>query len=66
VTGFPNHYRLTGIGGRFEIAVQSGALNLTQRWLGHTRISTTAIYASVGGLEETLNGVVTKLLKIMI
>jgi site-specific recombinase XerD len=27
-------------------------LNLVQRWLGHARISTTAIYASASGPEE--------------
>lgn len=33
--------------------LQSGApLNLTQRWLGHARLSTTAIYADVSGAEE--------------
>ena len=34
-------------------AIRSGVpLNLVQRWLGHARISTTAIYASVCGPEE--------------
>jgi integrase/recombinase XerD len=33
--------------------LQSGVpLNLTQRWLGHAQISTTAIYASASGPEE--------------
>jgi len=33
--------------------LQSGVpLNLTQRWLGHARMSTTAIYANVSGAEE--------------
>jgi integrase/recombinase XerD len=33
--------------------LQSGVpLNLTQRWLGHARISTTAIYANASGPEE--------------
>ena len=33
--------------------LQSGVpLNLTQRWLGHARISTTAIYAAASGPEE--------------
>jgi integrase len=33
--------------------LQSGVpLNLTQRWLGHARISTTAIYAAACGPEE--------------
>lgn len=33
--------------------LQAGVpLNLTQRWLGHARISTTAIYADVSGPEE--------------
>jgi integrase/recombinase XerD len=35
--------------------LQSGVpLNLTQRWLGHARISTTAIYAAAYGPEESL------------
>lgn len=34
-------------------ALQAGApLNLVQRWLGHSRLSTTAIYADVSGNEE--------------
>jgi len=34
--------------------LQAGVpLNLAQRWLGHSRISTTAIYAAVSGPEET-------------
>lgn len=34
-------------------ALQSGVpLNLLQRWLGHARISTTAIYAAASGPEE--------------
>jgi site-specific recombinase XerD len=34
-------------------ALQAGIpLNLAQRWLGHSRISTTAIYADVSGDEE--------------
>jgi integrase len=34
-------------------ALQAGApLNLVQRWLGHARISTTAIYADASGPEE--------------
>jgi integrase len=34
-------------------AVQSGvALNVLQRWMGHARIETTAIYADVTGKEE--------------
>jgi integrase/recombinase XerD len=34
-------------------SLQSGVpLNLTQRWLGHARISTTAIYANASGPEE--------------
>jgi integrase/recombinase XerD len=34
-------------------SLQSGApLNLVQRWLGHARISTTAIYADASGPEE--------------
>jgi integrase/recombinase XerD len=33
--------------------LQSGVpLNLTQRWMGHARISTTAIYADASGPEE--------------
>ena len=33
--------------------IQSGApLNLVQRWLGHSRIATTAIYADASGPEE--------------
>src|SRR5262249_59548018 len=33
--------------------LQSGVpLNLLQRWLGHARITTTAIYADVSGPEE--------------
>lgn len=36
-------------------ALQSGIpLNLAQRWLGHARISTTAIYADVAGPEELM------------
>lgn len=36
-------------------AVQKGIpLNIVQRWLGHTRIETTAIYANVMGNEERL------------
>ena len=36
-------------------ALQSGVpLNLVQRWLGHARISTTAIYANVIGDEERI------------
>jgi hypothetical protein len=27
-------------------------LRLTQRWLGHTRITTKTIYADAGGAEE--------------
>jgi integrase/recombinase XerD len=35
-------------------SLQSGVpLNLVQRWLGHARISTTAIYADASGPEET-------------
>jgi integrase/recombinase XerD len=35
-------------------SLQAGVpLNLTQRWLGHARISTTAIYAAASGPEET-------------
>jgi len=35
------------------IALQGGAsLNLIQRWMGHARMTTTAIYASVSGPEE--------------
>lgn len=56
--------RSTGISGRhacprglrhaFGIGtLQAGVpLNLTQRWLGHARISTTAIYAAACGPEE--------------
>jgi integrase/recombinase XerD len=34
-------------------SLQAGVpLNLAQRWLGHSRISTTAIYAAVSGPEE--------------
>ena len=34
-------------------AIQSGIpLNLLQRWMGHTDISTTAIYANALGPEE--------------
>ena len=34
-------------------ATQAGVpLNLTQRWLGHARLSTTAIYAAASGPEE--------------
>lgn len=34
-------------------AIQSGVpLNLVQRWLGHARMETTAIYADITGLEE--------------
>jgi integrase len=34
-------------------SLQAGVpLNLVQRWLGHARISTTAIYAAVSGPEE--------------
>lgn len=34
-------------------AIQSGVpLNLVQRWLGHARMETTAIYADIIGLEE--------------
>jgi integrase/recombinase XerD len=34
-------------------SLQSGVpLNLVQRWLGHARISTTAIYADASGPEE--------------
>jgi site-specific recombinase XerD len=34
-------------------ALQAGApLSLVQRWLGHSRLSTTAIYADVSGPEE--------------
>jgi integrase/recombinase XerD len=34
--------------------LQSGVpLNLVQRWLGHARVSTTAIYAEAIGPEET-------------
>jgi site-specific recombinase XerD len=34
-------------------SLQSGVpLNLAQRWLGHARISTTAIYAAASGPEE--------------
>jgi integrase/recombinase XerD len=33
--------------------LQAGVpLNLTQRWLGHARISTTALYAIASGPEE--------------
>jgi integrase len=36
-------------------ALQAGIpLNLAQRWLGHARISTTAIYADVAGPEEIM------------
>jgi site-specific recombinase XerD len=36
-------------------SLQAGApLNLAQRWLGHARISTTAIYAAASGPEEVL------------
>ena len=35
--------------------LQSGVpLNLTQRWLGHARISTTSIYANASGPEEII------------
>jgi integrase len=35
-------------------SLQSGVpLNLVQRWLGHARLSTTAIYGDVCGAEET-------------
>jgi integrase/recombinase XerD len=35
-------------------SLQAGVpLNLAQRWLGHSRISTTAIYAAASGPEET-------------
>ncbi|MCP3439815.1 site-specific integrase [Bradyrhizobium sp. CCGUVB14] len=35
------------------ISLQGGAhLNLIQRWMGHARMTTTAIYASVSGPEE--------------
>lgn len=56
--------RRTGIAGRgacprglrhaFGVGtLQSGVpLNLVQRWLGHARISTTAIYANASGPEE--------------
>jgi site-specific recombinase XerD len=34
-------------------AIQAGvALNVLQRWMGHARIETTAIYADVMGEEE--------------
>lgn len=34
-------------------SLQAGVpLNIVQRWLGHSRISTTAIYAAASGLEE--------------
>jgi site-specific recombinase XerD len=34
-------------------AIQTGvALNIVQRWMGHARIETTAIYADVVGEEE--------------
>jgi site-specific recombinase XerD len=33
--------------------LQSGVpITLVQRWLGHARLSTTAIYADVSGAEE--------------
>src|ERR1700742_1106414 len=41
---------------RHEFAVEAGQkgipLNIVQRWLGHARIETTAIYASAIGDEE--------------
>ena len=34
-------------------AVQAGSpLNMVQKWLGHTQLSTTAIYADAVGAEE--------------
>jgi site-specific recombinase XerD len=45
-----------GLRHAFGVAtLQAGLpLNLAQRWLGHSRISTTAIYADVAGPEELL------------
>jgi integrase/recombinase XerD len=52
VTGAPACPR--GLRHAFGVGtLQSGIpLNLAQRWLGHARISTTAIYADVAGPEE--------------
>jgi site-specific recombinase XerD len=43
-----------GLRHRFGVGtLQSGVpLNLVQRWHGHARMSTTAIYADVSGPEE--------------
>jgi integrase/recombinase XerD len=45
-----------GLRHSFGVATLHAAvpLNLLQRWLGHARISTTAIYADVAGPEELL------------
>ncbi len=48
------HASPRGLRHAFAVAtLQSGVpLNLAQRWLGHARISTTAIYAEACGPEE--------------
>jgi integrase/recombinase XerD len=52
VTG--HHASPRGLRHAFGIGtLQSGIpLNLTQRWMGHARISTTAIYVDASGPEE--------------
>jgi integrase len=54
VTG--QHASPRGLRHAFGIGtLQSGIpLNLTQRWMGHARLSTTAIYANASGPEELL------------
>jgi integrase/recombinase XerD len=51
---FGRHATPRGLRHAFGVgSLQSGApLNLVQRWLGHARISTTAIYANASGPEE--------------